>query len=485
MAEETAVEILNLPVLKDRSEQALALIRGLHITEPKLHDAIEILAKQIGMVTRTLSPVVKAVGARVAAAVTLIPPTAIGYLLTGTSVRLSWTRPPISGLLSYEVRFGTTDWDTSEFVIRTQSTTIDVDPFTGLTGTYRVKTLNDIGEYSVDEITIGVVVVAPGPISITAQVIDNNILMYWADPVVGSFDIDFYSIYRDGVFQGTTKGTFTSFFEVVSGVYEYSLIPVDIAENVGASSSVELVVNQPPDYVLQDEFNSTFTGTKVNVLDYPGPSLLANVASQSWEDHFTTRFWLDPEDQVTAGFPIYIQPAELTGSYEEVIDYGVTLSNVIAVVRYNTEMFTAGTCAVVVKLATSLDDITYTAFSIGSSQFIPTLRYLKVRIEFTSSATTVLMRFFNLIVYLSVKRENDGGEESALAADVLGTEVTFNKDFKDVESITATVLSPTEPYVVVVDFVDIPDPTSFRVFVFDTTGNRVDKTIEWKARGVV
>jgi hypothetical protein len=140
---------------------------------------------------------------------------------------------------------------------------------------------------------------------------------------------------------------------------------------------------------------------------------------------------------------------------------------------------------VVVKMATSTDGIGYSAFTSGASQFLSSLRYLKFRLEFTGSTDKALMEVFNVVISLNVKRENDGGEVSALLTDALGTEVFFNKDFKDVESLTATVKSTTEPYITIIKFNDIPNPTSFFVFAFDTTGNRVSKSVEWKARGVV
>ena len=480
-----ADEQTTFPHVSDQSQVINQLITGLQIKDPKLYQALTIIAEQLGQTTRAISPIVTAVSSRIVSAAALIPPDSPGYTLTPTTIRLYWTRPAIDGVLSYEVRFGGADWDTATFILRTTSTQVDVTPFTGAAGTYRVKTMNDEGSYSAIEATINVVVVFPGAVVITGQVIDNNILLQWT-PDLESFAIDYYEIQRDGVVQGTVKGTFISYFEVVSSSYTYTIIPVDIAGNRGIETSVELLVNQPPDYVLQDEHISTLNGTRTDVLLLDGPALLANVVAQTWQDHFTTRAWLDPQDQVDAGYPIYIQPADLTGDYEEVIDFGLLLSNVIAAVRFNVEMITSvGNMLTVVKLATSPDNVTYSAFSTGASQFLPSLRYLKVRLEFTASLDTVLMKLTNLIVTIAVKRENDGGEEIADAGDVLGTPVTFNKDFKDIESITCTVKTPQEPYVVVVDFADVPNPTGFNVFVFDSAGIRVTKTIEWKARGVV
>lgn len=90
----------------------------------------------------------------------------------------------------------------------------------------------------------------------------------------------------------------------------------------------------------------------------------------------------------------------------------------------------------------------------------------------------------NLVIRLDVKRENDGGSVNALAGDVGGTPVLFNKAFKDIESITVSV-KETERFFVIYNFVDIPNPVQFYVLVFDIAGVRASKTVTWAARGIV
>lgn len=487
MASEINIELADA-IVADRMQTAKSLIRGLQIEDPKLYECLMMIMGQMSEVTLALYPITETLSARVVQRAVLVPPINLTHELTLTTIRLRWDRPDISGILQYEVRFGGTDWDHAQYVIRTPSTTIDVPPFKGESGLYRVKTLNDIGDYSDGEATTTVLVVFPGPVLIIGQVIDNNVLLQWtASLLVGSFATDYYEIKRGNEIIGIVKGTFTSYFEVVAGLYTYTITAIDIAGNYGLGASIELLINQPPDYVLQDERSSAFDGTKFNVLKTPGPALLCNVPSpQTWQQHFVVRTWLDPQDQVSAGYPIYIQPANTLGWYEEIFDFGVVLSNVITTVRFNTEMITVeGTMLTVVRMAFSDDGVNYTSFINGTSQFVPSLRFLKLRLEFTASDDKVLMRVFNLLVNLAVKRENDGGETIANAGDALGTQVNFNKAFKDVESVTATVKSPQEPFTVVVDFQDVPNPTGFKVFVLDTSGARVTKVIEWKARGVV
>jgi hypothetical protein len=485
------LEALGLPIIKDRSDQALAIIRGRHISDPKLYEALVILAEQMAMITQAISPITKAIARQTPISTIPEPPFFASYVLTGTTVRLSWMRPPMeTGNILYEVRFGgdsgnssNAAWDLADFVIRTTSTTVDLIPFTGLRGVYRIKTINSVGVYSDLHYVVVVNVIRPGLVTINSSVIDNNILLSWNDPEIGSFNIEFYSLYKDNVFKGTTKGTFISFFEVISGTYKYTIIPVDIADNVGEASEVLITVNQPPDYALQDSKLSDLDGTRWQVGLIPGPKLLASWAPQTWEQHFMTRAWINIKAQQNAGYPIYIQPTAINGYYEEIVDYGTVFSNIIASITWQTNQI-FGDTDTNIRMAHSIDGVTWTPLVEGASQFIPEMRYLYFHIDFIGSDDKSLMELFNLRISLDVKRENDGGDLVAIGTDVGGTKVFFNKPFKDIESITATA-DAIEPLTVIYDFVDIPDPKFFYVYVLDSTGNRVTYLVSWKARGIV
>jgi len=85
---------------------------------------------------------------------------------------------------------------------------------------------------------------------------------------------------------------------------------------------------------------------------------------------------------------------------------------------------------------------------------------------------------------LDVKRELDSGNIDVSHSDVSGTPVTFNKTFKDIDSITLTPNSTTL-VIVVFDFTDVPNPTGFSIYAFNSSGTRVDANVSWKARGIV
>jgi len=459
-----------------------SLIAGLQLENPRLYQALEFLNSRIITVEEELFPLVRQAAELEVLEADLLPPTTLSFVFTPTTVRFIWTE--VAGAAQYEIRKGV-DWDTATFQLRSNSLQADIDPLLVGSHTYLIKTITAGGVYSVLATQCIVTVSALGTITITKAVIDNNVLLSWIAPT-STFRILNYKVKKDTVLIGTVDSTFFTRFENVAGTYTYTVTAIDVAGNESPASDIIVQVLTPPDYALQDQQTSALNGTRVNVPLLPGPKLLANWAPETFEVHFTSRGWLTPQNQVDAGFPIYIQPANLTGSYEEVIDYGVALNNVIGTITYNSFLVTpAETMGVIIKMATSLDGVSYSAFTSGASQFLSTLRYLKFRLEFTGSSTKALMEIFNVVISLNVKRENDGGEVEALLTDVGGTDVFFNKPFKDVESLTATAKSTTEPFVVIINFNDIPSPTEFQVFVFDTTGNRVSKTVEWKARGVI
>ena len=94
-----------------------------------------------------------------------------------------------------------------------------------------------------------------------------------------------------------------------------------------------------------------------------------------------------------------------------------------------------------------------------------------------------ISKFYNLIFRLAVKKAVDSGQVAALATDVDGTQVNFNRFYKDVDSITVSVKEITD-FNVVVNFVDIPNPTFFKVLVFDKNGVRASRTVYWLSRGI-
>lgn len=463
-----------------KRSQVELILNGLQLVDPRLHTALRLMLEDIDKVYEASFPTVVP---EAPPASTLPAPAAADSLtitLRSDFVHFEFTSSD-STVRAYELRKGT-DWATASFVVRTPSHTVDILPIPSGIHTYLLKTLNaDLG-YSDAAISQSVNVAGVGSVTISPSVIDNNVLLKWSEPT-SSFTIAYYNVYKNTVLVGKVRGTFTTVFETVSGSFNYNVVGVDVAGNVGPDSIVTVTVDQPPDYVLRATFISTFTGTITNgVLLSSGRLLVCVDGTETFEDHFDDNFWTSPQDQITAGYPVYIEPGATTASYVETIDYGALFTNVIVNLDWNTNTI-LGAVSLVTKLEGSTDGTTWSAQTTGASAFYASLRYVRVTVEFTG-ALNALMEFFNFRILLDVKQVMDSGKVSAVSTDAGGTTVNFNVAFKDVISITATANS-TVLVTVIIDFTDIPNPTTFKVLAFNSAGARVNAEVNWKARGIL
>lgn len=118
-----------------------------------------------------------------------------------------------------------------------------------------------------------------------------------------------------------------------------------------------------------------------------------------------------------------------------------------------------------------------------SEVFATSFRYFRVRYDLASAGGNDLQLLSALNIKLDSKLRNDSGNGTANSADSGGTTVNFNIAFVDVDSITVTPLA-TSSVTAVYDFVDVPNPTSFKVLLFNSSGTRVSGGFSWSARGV-
>jgi predicted phage tail protein len=421
----------------------------------------------------------------VVATVQAPPGTNVLNTFAGEEVLLAWNA--VQGSLDtayYQVRRGST-FASATVLTEIKSTAYSLKVNWGGTQRFWVVAFDVRGNQGPEQFQ-DVVVASPSAPSISQQVIDNNVLLRWTDstqtlPIV-YYELRRGSTYAGGTSVGTKQGLFTTVFETVSGEYTYWLAGIDTAGNVGTPASVRALVNQPPDYILRSDINSTFSGTSTN-LTPNGTGLLATVdTTETWQSHFTSRGWSTLQDQVSAGFTIYAMPSTTTGSYVEELDYGTVLAGTKI-----TSTLTRQTVAGSVTVAPTLSVKTtaggaWTDYAGQESVYATNFQYVKVRYDFTSAGNDDLLQLSALNIRLDIKIKNDMGNGTANAGDTGGTTVNFNVPFADIESIGVTP-SGTTPRIAIYDFVDAPNPTSFKVLLFDTAGNRVSGPFSWQARG--
>lgn len=471
--------------MPEYSTEIQQLIDTVRVQNPSLYQALTLLNEGLFALNIQINPLVRQSQLRDQAVINLSPPASFTFSFPGDTLRLNWSAAP--NAVFYEIRKGA-DWDTATYVLNTSSLQADLDPVLIGEHTYLIKSLSNDGVYSHDSISVLVTVVQTGAPIVTAQVIDNNVLLSWTKPT-SAFTIDHYEIDRDGMVIGEIAGNFTVVFVLAAGNYTYGVTAVDIARNFGARGTLLVDVKTPPDFQLYATFILLLNGTYTDTIQITGPKILASIITESWDDHFINNSWTTIQDQIDAGYPLYQQPSKATGSpngsYEEKIDYGGVFSNLIVSITYNYNIPDPGhEVTIVIKMAVSDDDISYSAFTTGAVQFFGSLRYLKVKLEFTAADDRALVEVFNVVARLDVKREQDGGIVNAVSTDATGTTVNFNKPFKDIDSIDVSLMGTTAGYATV-NFTDVPSPTSFKVLAFNSIGVRVTADVRWIARGII
>ena len=397
------------------------------------------------------------------------------------------------------------------------------------------------------------------PESGTCEVIDNNVLLRWGEPSVNETNqlkIDHYEIRKhtgsgassqvwstslpigkgaasDDKKTTTTTSRFSVIFETVADTYTYLIKAYDTAGNETKDDQIffkSLSVSQPPDFVLNADYDSVFStsGTGLtspqeidsvaftnclkifdsvlnkNILYLPVLTNSSGVGTQTWEEHFIgTGSSSNPQFAnisaiQSAGFSAYLEPAPTgdsgKGEYQEVFDFGTNLAS--SKVSTLAEFANQGSGTVNQSQRLDLASLgSGGTFSDGTESLSNSAQRFGTafqRVRYKTRAISVagsLTRITNLNLTIDVKIKNDTGIGTASASDSGGTQVNFNVSFVDVQGIAVTpnTISSTniadKKVIAVVDFVDAPNPTGFKVFLFNISGTRVSGAFTWQCRG--
>jgi hypothetical protein len=414
----------------------------------------------------------------------------VGQAITNDTLILTYSSSPGSlPVASYEVRYGASFAAGTPVLIGSQTRYETSVNWTG-SRTYWVRATDSAGNVSADTQSI-FTPTAPSTVAVSAQVVDNNVLLSWPAST-GTLTIASYLVDKGGVAYGTINGRFSAIYETVAGTFTYGVTPIDTAGNQGTRSTVSVVVAQPPDFFLNSSANSTFSGTLTNALiDAPSGGLICNVdTAESWDTHFTSRGWASPADQIAAGYSAYFV-GKTTGQYKESVNYGGVI-NSSRVTMTATQYFASGsTMTTTPKLEAGTDGSTWPqSFPGVNTALISSFQYVRYTLDFSAAHngtglatdTSALLITQPLNYRLDVKLKTHQGMVSALAADSGGTSVDITGIFVDVSSISVSALGTT-PLYVVYDFTDAPNPTTFKVLVFNSSGTRVNATVSYTLRG--
>ena len=433
-------------------------------------------------------------------------PNNLTAVIKGASAFVSWDEvllPTVSGKVNglpiafykiYRENAGATSVGTADFQQNGTSVTEEVT-WTDASQKYFVRAVDINGNDGVLQDVDFTVAVPSAVTNLIDEVIDNNVLLRWTESAVGvdQLPIKHYNVYRNNLstLVGQKLGTFTTVFEQVGGQFEYILKPVNTAGNEGTQNSVVSEVNQPPDFVLTQDFASTFNGTIVNGFADGGGLFFCINSSRTWKQHF------DPNNNdssrtfgVYGGSTIYALPSENSGSYEEVIDTGATIDSTrieASIGLVSAETVGSG-LTITPHIFTSPDNSTFTSKGSGNSNVLgQNFRYIKIQYAFAGANNDDLIKVNSIRVKTFLKRKTDQGSVSVTASESGGTgkQVAFSETFVDVDAIALTIRGVGSAKYAIYDFVDAANPSQgFKVFLFDNSGNGVAGTVDFTVRGV-
>lgn len=425
----------------------------------------------------------KSVAGSVAVAVAAAEAPSVTAQLVGGDCKVSWTIPSASlPIDSYELRVGNSyATAASQGTIKGTAATIPVRWPSAIIWVAAIDANGTPGTPG----SVSVNVALPGVSGLAADVIDNNVLLRWVG-TAGSLVIKEYNIYKGATFATAVKkwsvsSTSSPLFESVGGQYTYWVEPVDAAGNAGVAVSVSVTVNQPPDYVLNVNWISNLTGAVTNMYKCPLTGWKALVKpAETWATHFSSNAKTTLRDFINAGFTKYLQPSATTAQYVESFDYGTILAGTKITVTLDHSPI-VGTPSVQCTIQISPDNATWTTYNNVWEAYATSFRYVKITITW-ATATQAVDQVNGLSVRLDSKVKTDPGGIATITDANAGVWVPFTIPFVDVSNISITPLGSV-PRNYILDFADAPYPAGFRLYLTDTSLNKVTGSFMWGASG--
>ena len=418
----------------------------------------------------------------------------IQSVINGPDIKLTWTISQSDFVIDrYELRYGNSWDDVSTVVVATTYSTTYTTRVDYLgSRIWWIAAKNIAGTYSIPT-GVNITINKPSIVSnIQASVVDNNALLSWNTPSIGNgqLPISAYVVkkgdtYASSVIVGSNgNSNFTSIFEQIGSNYTYWVVGIDSAGNEGQELSKLVAINQPPDYILRNNYNSNFTGGTASNFYIEGTSLIGPVIlTQTWASHFQSNSWNSPGSQVAAGYPIYATPSTTTGTYEEIIDYLTTIPSTIITCTITAEAVigtVAVSCVISWKLAAG---DAWTVLAPATTGLLPTFRYIRVQYTFTAAIGSNLVKLTSFNIKLAMKQRSDAstGVYDSTKTDTQNfVPFSLNFVYADTPIIQANNSIAITPVVI---YNGGTNPIGFSVRLYDRTGNPTSSSYSWSVRG--
>jgi hypothetical protein len=194
------------------------------------------------------------------------------------------------------------------------------------------------------------------------------------------------------------------------------------------------------------------------------------------------RGYADVQAQLTAGYPLYWQPAALSGSHTERMDAGrVIAGGVINLGITATELGTGAVATVSIRY--SADAVSWSAWYDSLALQASDFRYVEVRYAVASGGMGAFM-VDDVHIEMRLQSITDITNLALNPSDTQGTFYATTKPFLDIQNVQVTPLA--SPGIYRVNPVIKDDTAPFGVYVqaWDSSNNRVGGTVSLTITGV-
>ena len=417
----------------------------------------------------------------------LPPPsvTGLNISIASNGMLAKWDVCPAPDYASTEVRAGTS-WNSGVLVSNKASSTHLMQWATVGTLMMWAKHIDALGNYSAAAVSATFNVQAPNaPAFNRTDVQVNSVAIGWDDARTTN-PIKSYAIWigaATAAFSACTlygKAGADSRSDIVifrgAGAWKIWLQAEDVAGNLGAASGTVVNVTMPTNFILQNEYDENWSGTKTNAVVI-GSSLYLPVPSQTWTEHFTSHSWATIGAQVGASYPLYFEPSASSGSYVEMHDIGKVIpSTTITVSTTSTNL--VGSVGVVVQIESSTDGISWVAAPTGSTQVTASqVRYVRVTYSVTASGGDDLVRLDRVHVTVAASEQSEFATLALNAGDAAGTVYVCTKQWLDIVSVSVTAQGSSNIAKTNAIIDDSTSPAKVYVQAWDSSNNRTGGTV--------
>lgn len=438
----------------------------------------------------------------------------VTYAIDGQDVVLEWNEPSSTfAIKEYEIRYGAS-YSAGTPVATVTALRYRFKANWGGARNFFVIARDVAGNDGADG-TVTATITSPGAVAnLRGWQVDNNPLIDWDVPVAGSLPVLKYNVYKsrsnigDYDLIGTVDGTFFTYVEQYSAIYTYRIRAVDSAGNEGTANTVDIPVSNPRDFFfhVDDDLGPLDNMVLVNCVDNQMPGFeralgiyVGANTTETWSQHFTNNSNSTIQDFIDDGYSYWFQPgvagsgaasSEWSKDLGAVVGEATIIFSMSAVNAYLIDIVPTITIGYKTNIGDSWTNVVGQPGRLDHSVIGTNFRYVRFLVEYDVPTSTSNAFFYDFLIQVRTKKQTVEGQFAVSAGDAGagGTLQAFgNQSFLDVLDIqvTAEGTGASDVAFVVLNFNDIPNPTFFRVILYNAAGTALSRNARYKVTGLV